>query len=97
MSVTMWESEAALEAGAWTVSNRPASDQRGIQPSRGAASGGGAARHSSSDPPVLLSCERVGGATMPRGGFWSGSGWLHVTSCSGRLPGLLSIQCPTGG
>jgi heme-degrading monooxygenase HmoA len=34
MSVTMWESEAALEAGEHAVRNRPVSDQRGIRPSR---------------------------------------------------------------
>jgi heme-degrading monooxygenase HmoA len=34
MSVTVWESEAALEAGERAVRNRPVSDQRGIRPSR---------------------------------------------------------------
>jgi len=34
MSVTLWESEAALEAGERAVSSRPVSDQRGIRPSR---------------------------------------------------------------
>ena len=34
MSVTLWESEAALEAGESAVRNRPVSDQRGIRPSR---------------------------------------------------------------
>jgi heme-degrading monooxygenase HmoA len=34
MSVTLWESEAALEAGEHAVRNRPVSDQRGIRPSR---------------------------------------------------------------
>jgi heme-degrading monooxygenase HmoA len=34
MSVTVWESEAALEAGEQAVRNRPAGDQRGIWPSR---------------------------------------------------------------
>jgi heme-degrading monooxygenase HmoA len=34
MSVTLWESEAALEAGERAVRNRPVSDQRGIRPSR---------------------------------------------------------------
>jgi heme-degrading monooxygenase HmoA len=34
MSVTVWDSEAALEAGETAVRNRPVSDQRGIRPSR---------------------------------------------------------------
>jgi heme-degrading monooxygenase HmoA len=34
MSVTVWESEASLEAGETAVRNRPVSDQRGIRPSR---------------------------------------------------------------
>jgi heme-degrading monooxygenase HmoA len=34
MSVTLWESEAALEAAEQAVSQRPVSDQRGIRPSR---------------------------------------------------------------
>jgi len=34
MSVTVWESEAALEAGEQAVRERPVSDQRGIRPSR---------------------------------------------------------------
>jgi heme-degrading monooxygenase HmoA len=34
MSVTLWESEAALEAGERSVRNRPVSDQRGIRPTR---------------------------------------------------------------
>jgi heme-degrading monooxygenase HmoA len=34
MSVTVWESEAALEAGETAVRNRPVSDLRGIRPSR---------------------------------------------------------------
>jgi heme-degrading monooxygenase HmoA len=34
MSVTLWETEAALEAGQNAVRNRPVSDQRGIRPSR---------------------------------------------------------------
>ena len=34
MSVTLWESEQALEAGERAVRNRPMSDQRGIRPSR---------------------------------------------------------------
>ena len=34
MSVTVWESEAALEAGERKVRNRPVKDQRGIRPSR---------------------------------------------------------------
>jgi len=34
MSVTLWESEAALEAGERAVRDRPVSDQRGIRPSR---------------------------------------------------------------
>jgi heme-degrading monooxygenase HmoA len=34
MSVTLWETEAALEAGQTAVRNRPVSDQRGIRPSR---------------------------------------------------------------
>jgi len=34
MSVTLWESEAAIEAGERAVRNRPVSDQRGIRPSR---------------------------------------------------------------
>jgi hypothetical protein len=33
MSVTVWESEAALEAGERAVRERPVSDQRGIRPS----------------------------------------------------------------
>jgi heme-degrading monooxygenase HmoA len=34
MSVTVWESEASLEAGERAVRARPVSDQRGIRPSR---------------------------------------------------------------
>jgi heme-degrading monooxygenase HmoA len=34
MSVTLWESEAALEAGERAVRDRPVSHQRGIRPSR---------------------------------------------------------------
>jgi heme-degrading monooxygenase HmoA len=34
MSVTVWESEAALAAGERAVRDRPVSDQRGIRPSR---------------------------------------------------------------
>ena len=34
MSVTLWESEDALEAGDHAVRSRPVSDQRGIRPSR---------------------------------------------------------------
>ena len=34
MSVTEWESEAALEAGERAVRSRPTGDQRGIRPSR---------------------------------------------------------------
>lgn len=34
MSVTLWESETALEAGERAVRNRPVSDQRGIRPTR---------------------------------------------------------------
>jgi heme-degrading monooxygenase HmoA len=34
MSVTLWESEAALEAGERAVRHRPVSDQRGIRPTR---------------------------------------------------------------
>jgi heme-degrading monooxygenase HmoA len=34
MSVTLWDSEAALEAGERAVRERPVSDQRGIRPSR---------------------------------------------------------------
>lgn len=34
MSVTLWESEAALEAAERAVRDRPAADQRGIRPSR---------------------------------------------------------------
>ena len=34
MSVTLWESEAAIEAGERAVRNRSVSDQRGIRPSR---------------------------------------------------------------
>jgi len=34
MSVTVWESEEALEAGVNAVRNRPLADQRGIRPSR---------------------------------------------------------------
>jgi heme-degrading monooxygenase HmoA len=34
MSVTLWESEASLDAGETAVRNRPVSDQRGIRPSR---------------------------------------------------------------
>jgi heme-degrading monooxygenase HmoA len=34
MSVTVWASEASLEAGEAAVRNRPVSDQRGIRPSR---------------------------------------------------------------
>jgi heme-degrading monooxygenase HmoA len=34
MSVTVWDSDAALEAGEDAVRNRPVADQRGIRPSR---------------------------------------------------------------
>jgi heme-degrading monooxygenase HmoA len=34
MSVTVWESEQALDAAEQAVSDRPVSDQRGIRPSR---------------------------------------------------------------
>lgn len=34
MSVTVWESEEAMTAGEEAVRDRPASDQRGIRPSR---------------------------------------------------------------
>jgi hypothetical protein len=34
MSVTVWESEEALEAAERAVADRPVSDQRGIRPSR---------------------------------------------------------------
>jgi hypothetical protein len=34
MSVTLWDSEQALEAGERAVRNRPVSDQRDIRPSR---------------------------------------------------------------
>jgi heme-degrading monooxygenase HmoA len=34
MSVTLWESEAALEGAERAVQERPVSDQRGIRPSR---------------------------------------------------------------
>jgi heme-degrading monooxygenase HmoA len=34
MSMTLWESEAALEAAEQAVSERPQGDQRGIRPSR---------------------------------------------------------------
>jgi heme-degrading monooxygenase HmoA len=34
MSVTLWESEEALEAAEQAVRERPVSDQRGIRPSR---------------------------------------------------------------
>jgi heme-degrading monooxygenase HmoA len=34
MSVTLWESEAALEAAERAVRDRPVADQRGIRPSR---------------------------------------------------------------
>jgi heme-degrading monooxygenase HmoA len=34
MSVTVWESEQALEAAEQAVRERPVSDQRGIRPSR---------------------------------------------------------------
>jgi heme-degrading monooxygenase HmoA len=34
MSMTVWESEEALEAGEQAVRERPVSDQRGIRPSR---------------------------------------------------------------
>jgi hypothetical protein len=34
MSVTLWESEEALEAAEQAVGDRPVSDQRGIRPSR---------------------------------------------------------------
>jgi heme-degrading monooxygenase HmoA len=34
MSVTVWESEEALEAAEHAVQERPVSDQRGIRPSR---------------------------------------------------------------
>jgi heme-degrading monooxygenase HmoA len=34
MSLTLWESEAALEAAEQAVRERPVEDQRGIRPSR---------------------------------------------------------------
>jgi heme-degrading monooxygenase HmoA len=34
MSVTVWDSEASLEAGENAVRKRPVADQRGIRPSR---------------------------------------------------------------
>ena len=34
MSLTVWESEAALAAGEQAVRDRPVDDQRGIRPSR---------------------------------------------------------------
>jgi heme-degrading monooxygenase HmoA len=34
MSVTVWESEQALDAAEQAVGDRPVSDQRGIRPSR---------------------------------------------------------------
>ena len=34
MSLTVWESDAALEAAERAVAERPVSDQRGIRPSR---------------------------------------------------------------
>ena len=34
MSVTLWESDEALEAGERAVRSRPVSDQRGIRPTR---------------------------------------------------------------
>jgi heme-degrading monooxygenase HmoA len=34
MSVTVWESQEAIDAGEDAVRSRPASDQRGIRPSR---------------------------------------------------------------
>jgi len=34
MSVTVWESEAALEAAEQAVRDRPVGDQRGMRPSR---------------------------------------------------------------
>lgn len=34
LSMTLWESDEAMEAGEATVRARPASDQRGIRPSR---------------------------------------------------------------
>jgi heme-degrading monooxygenase HmoA len=34
IDLTVWESEAALEAAEAAVRNRPASDQRGIRPSK---------------------------------------------------------------
>jgi heme-degrading monooxygenase HmoA len=34
MSVTVWESDEAMEAGEAAVRNRPPEDQRGIRPSR---------------------------------------------------------------
>jgi len=34
MSVTVWESDEAMNAGEATARSRPASDQRGIRPSR---------------------------------------------------------------
>ena len=34
MSITVWESEACLEAGERAVRDRPVNDQRGIRPSR---------------------------------------------------------------
>ena len=34
MSLTIWESDGALEAGEAAVARRPAEDQRGIRPTR---------------------------------------------------------------
>lgn len=34
MSVTIWESDVAMEAGEQAVRSRPAEDQRGFRPSR---------------------------------------------------------------
>jgi heme-degrading monooxygenase HmoA len=34
MSITVWESQPAMEAGEAAVRNRPPADQRGIRPSR---------------------------------------------------------------
>lgn len=34
MSVSIWDSDAAMEAGERAVTNRPAEDQRGIRPDR---------------------------------------------------------------
>jgi heme-degrading monooxygenase HmoA len=34
MSITVWDSDAAMEAGEQAVARRPVEDQRGIRPSR---------------------------------------------------------------